>query len=261
MKKLLLAANSRLVGTYLIIIFILVWQFSHSFGWTNPLYVTPFTAVLEDGAYIGIGKILIHISISLKRVLLGFAISTAAALPLGFILGGGIPKVAQVLKPLFLFLQQIPPYILYPVFMLIIGPGENGILLVIFWSVFWPVLNTTMQGVGDLDAKLVRCARAMSANRFVIFFKVVLPAVFPSLMRGIRSGLTMGFLMLIGAESMGADSGLGWMINNAQRMAWVPRVYLGALIVCIVGFLLNWWLGVIERTFIDWKQLVEVNND
>jgi NitT/TauT family transport system permease protein len=252
-KKLILSANEKLAGAYLIIAFILVWQFSHSFGWTNPLYVPPFTAVLDDGAYIGIGKILIHISITLKRVLFGFAISTLAALPLGFVLGGGVPKLARVLKPLISFLQQIPPYILYPVFMLAIGPGENGIHLVIFWSVFFPVLNTAIQGVGDIDAQLVRAAKAMGANGAEVFLKVVLPGVFPSLMRGVRSGLTMGFLMIIGAESMGADSGLGWMINNAQRMAWVPRVYLGALTVCIVGFLLNWWLGVIERTFVDWK--------
>jgi len=258
MIKLLSHIHSKLSGTYLIIIFILVWQFSHNFGWTNPLYVPPFTTVIDDGAYIGISKILIHISISLKRVIVGFAISASIALPLGFVLGGGVPKLAKVLRPLISFLQQIPPYILYPVFMLVIGPGENGIHLVIFWSVFWPVLNTTIQGVGELDAKLIRAARTMSAKGVTVFFKIVLPAVFPNLMRGIRSGLTMGFLMLIGAESMGADSGLGWMINNAQRMAWVPRVYLGALIVCIIGFLLNWWLGVIERTFVDWKQVTEV---
>ncbi|MDR2606712.1 MAG: ABC transporter permease [Oscillospiraceae bacterium] len=258
MKKFLHAANDKLVGTYLIIAFILLWQFSHSFGWTNPLYVPPFTKVVDDAAFIGIGKILIHISISMKRVIVGFAISTAVALPLGFVLGGGVPKLADVLKPLIAFLQQIPPYILYPVFMLIIGPGENGIQLVIYWSVFFPVLNTTLQGVRDIDAALIRSAKAMSANSVTVFIKVVLPAVFPSLMRGVRTGLTMGFLMLIGAESMGADSGLGWMINNAQRMAWVPRVYLGALLVCIIGFLLNWWLGVIERTFVDWKQTAEV---
>ncbi|MDR2615864.1 MAG: ABC transporter permease [Oscillospiraceae bacterium] len=253
----LTSLNKRLMGSYLIILFILLWQFAPSFGWTNPHYVPPFTTVLGDGAYIGISKILIHISISLKRVLVGFAVAMTAGLPLGFILGGGVPKVAETLRPLIAFLQQIPPYILYPVFMLIIGPGENGIHLVIFWSVFWPVLNTTIQGVGAMDAKLIRCARTMNAGVVTVFFKVVLPAVFPNLMRGVRSGLTMGFLMLIGAESMGADSGVGWMINNAQRMAWVPRVYLGALIVCSVGFLLNWWLGVIERTFVDWKPVAE----
>jgi NitT/TauT family transport system permease protein len=253
LKKLLVSINDKLIGTYLIVLFILVWQFASNFGWTNPHYVPPFTTVLADGAFIGAEKIFIHIAISLKRVVVGFTIACLAGLPLGFILGGGIPKVAEVLRPLITFLQQIPPYILYPVFMLIIGPGENGIHLVIFWSVFWPVLNTTTQGMREIDAKLIRCARSMSASGLTVFFKVVMPAVFPNLMRGIRNGLTMGFLMLIGAESMGADSGIGWMINNAQRMAWVPRVYLGALIVCIVGFLLNWWLGVIERTFVDWK--------
>jgi NitT/TauT family transport system permease protein len=245
------------MGWYLIIAFILIWQFAPDLGWTNPTFVPPFSRVILDGADIGMVKILVHVSISLKRLLIGFAISVALALPAGFVLGGGLPKAAAFIRPLTAFLQQIPPYILYPLFLLIIGPGENGIHLVIFWSVFWPVLMTTIQGVQEMDAKLIRCARAMCAKGWTVFFKVVLPGVFPNLMRGIRSGLTMGFLMLIGSESMGADSGIGWMIHNAQQLGWIPRIYLGALIVCIVGFILNYWLGVVERAFVDWKPVTE----
>jgi NitT/TauT family transport system permease protein len=257
MKRILSAVNNRLIGFYLIILFILVWQFAPDLGWTNATFVPPFSRVMRDGAEIGIVKILIHICISMKRVIIGFAVSAALALPLGFALGGGAPRVAAFLRPLMQFLQQIPPYILYPLFLLVFGPGENGIHLVIFWSVFWPILTTTMQGVHEIDPKLVRCARSMSAGSVTVFFKVVLPAVFPNLMRGVRSGLTMGFLMLIGAESMGADSGIGWLIHNAQGLGWIPRIYLGALIVCVVGFGLNYWLGVVERTFVDWKEVPE----
>jgi NitT/TauT family transport system permease protein len=193
-------------------------------------------------------------------VIIGFSVSAALALPLGFILTGGLPRVSAFLRPLFAFLQQIPPYILFPVFLLIFGPGENGIYLVIFWSVFFPILFTTMQGVREIDAKLISAARALNCNGFTVFYKVVLPATFPSLMRGVRSGLSMAFLMLIGAESMGADSGIGWMINNAQKLGWIPRIYLGALIVCIVGFALNYGLGVIERVFVDWKPAAELKS-
>ncbi|MDR3310855.1 MAG: ABC transporter permease [Oscillospiraceae bacterium] len=257
MKRLLLKINNKLMGTYLIILFLLVWQFAPDLGWTNPTWIPPLTTVLSEGADLGVAKTIIHMCISLRRVVIGFAVSVAAGLPLGFILGGGVPKLSSFLKPLISFLQQIPPYILYPLFLLVFGPGEKGIHLVIFWSVFFPILNTVIQGVGELDAKLLRAARAMSANGFEVFFKVVLPAVFPSLMRGMRSGLTMGFLMLIGAESMGADSGIGWMIHNAQGLGWIPRIYLGALIVCVVGFLLNYLLGVIERVFVDWKPVAD----
>jgi NitT/TauT family transport system permease protein len=115
------------------------------------------------------------------------------------------------------------------------------------------MFTTTMQGISDIDPDLIRCARTMGAKGPSVFIKVALPAVFPNVMRGIRTGLTMGFLMLIGAESMGADSGIGWMIHNAQGLGWIPRIYLGALIVCITGFALNAGLGAAERVFTDWK--------
>jgi NitT/TauT family transport system permease protein len=258
MKKLAKAINNRLMGVYLIILFIVLWQVAPILGLTNATFVPPFSTVVADGVNLGIVKILIHICISLKRVIIGFSVSAVIALPLGFILGGGIPKIASVLRSLIAFLQQIPPYILYPVFLLIFGPGENGIYLVIFWSVFFPVLNTSIQGISEIDPALVKAARAMNCNGLQVFFNVVLPATFPSLMRAIRSGLSMAFLMLIGAESMGSDSGIGWMINNAQKLGWISRVYLGALIVCVVGFALNYALGVIERVFVDWKPVVKL---
>jgi NitT/TauT family transport system permease protein len=242
---------------YLIIAFILVWQFSSKFGWTNATFVPPFTTVLTEGADLGLARILVHIAISLKRVVFGFALSTVIALPLGFVLADGAPKLAAFLRPLMQFLSQIPPFILYPLFLLVIGPGENGIYIVIFWSVFWPVLFTTMQGVNDIDPRLIRAAKSMRASTGDVLFKVIFPAIFPNVMRGIRSGLTMGFLMLIGSESMGADSGIGWMIHNAQGLGWIPRIYLGALIVCVVGFLLNGALGAVEKTFVDWKEVPE----
>lgn len=255
MKRFLISFHNKAVRFYLILLLILAWQIVPSIGLADPTFLPPFTAVLADGAQLGIVKIIVYICISLKRVIIGFAAATVLALPLGFILSGGVPHIAEVLRPLFSFLQQIPPYILFPVLLLIFGPGENGIYIVIFWSVFFPVLFNTMQGVNDLDAKLVKAARTMDCSNFQVFYKVVLPATFPCLMSGIRSGLTWAFLMLIGAEGMGADSGLGWMISNAQKLGWIPRIYLGALIICIVGFALNYGLGIIERIFVDWKQV------
>jgi NitT/TauT family transport system permease protein len=114
-----------------------------------------------------------------------------------------------------------------------------------------------MAGIQNVDPLLVRCAKAMSAGPVTIFFKVVLPAAFPAIMTGIRSGLTMSFLMLIGAESMGADSGLGWLIHNAQSMGFVPRIYLGAILVAGVGLLLNVLLEALEKSIVDWKETTE----
>jgi NitT/TauT family transport system permease protein len=260
MKKFLLAANGKLAGRYLIILFIIAWQLIPSLGWANPTFVPPFSMVVADGADMGIIKIAAHVCISLKRIFTGFFYAAAAALPLGFVLSGGLPKASRFLRPLISFLEQIPPYILYPVFIFLFGPGENSIQLVIFWSVFFPLLITTIAGVQALDERLLRAARAMACSGPRLFFKVVLPGALPSLMGGIRSGFTMAFLMLIGAEGMGADSGIGWLINNSQKLGWIPRVYFGALLACVVGFLLNLGTGAIERVFVDWKPALRLES-
>lgn len=257
MIQFLRQVNSKLMSLYLFILLILVWEIVPRTGLVSPVFVPPFSRIVQVGIDLSLTKILLYISVSLKRVFVGFLISTALALPVGFILAGALPAVARFIRPLTVFLSQIPPFILFPIFVIIIGVGEGGIYTVIFWSSFWPILFTTIAGIQNVDPLLVRCARAMSAGRVQIFFKVVLPAAFPAIMTGIRSGLTMSFLMLIGAESMGADSGLGWLIHNAQSMGFVPRIYLGAILVAGVGLALNYLLEALEKSIVDWKEIPE----
>jgi NitT/TauT family transport system permease protein len=257
MKKILSLVNNKLMGFYLIIAFLVFWEVAPKTGLANPIFVPPFSKVLLEGEQFTLVKILINIAVSMKRVVIGFSISTVLSLPLGFVLAGAFPKVVGFIRPLTLFLSQIPPFILFPIFVIISGPGEKGIYTVIFWSSFWPILFTTIAGVQHVDARLIRCARAMKATSSDIFFKVVLPGAFPTIMTGIRSGLTMSFLMLIGAESLGADSGLGWLIHNSQTMGFIPRIYLGALLVALVGFFLNYFTETVEKNVVDWKEVAE----
>jgi NitT/TauT family transport system permease protein len=256
-KKILFGLNDKLMNVYLLILFILLWQFAPALGWTNPIFIPSFSTIIYEAAALTLPKVLMHVGHSLRRVIVGFVICMAAALPVGFILAGALPRIAAVLQALMKFLSQIPPYILYSVIAIVSGPGEKAITFVIVWSAFWPVLFTTIQGIGDIDARLIRCARSMSAGHISVFFKVVVPAVFPNLMRGVRQGMTMAFLMLIGAESMGAQSGIGWLIHNAQVMGYINRIYLGALLTAVIGFLLNFTMTYIEKKLTVWKEVSE----
>ncbi|MFD1774650.1 ABC transporter permease [Paenibacillus rhizophilus] len=257
MIKALKSIHNALTSYYLLFLVIVIWELAPRLGWVSAVFVPPFSRVIKVGADLGLVNILLYIAISLKRVFVGFLLSTFLALPLGFILAGALPWLARFIKPFTLFLSQIPPYILFPVFVIIIGIGEGGIYTVIFWSSFWPILFTSIAGISQVDPLLVRAAKAMNASRIQIFFKVVLPAAFPAIMTGMRTGLTMSFFMLIGAESMGADKGLGWLIHNAQSMGFIERIYLGAVIVAAVGALLNFILDFLEENIVDWKEVAE----
>ncbi|MDR0818430.1 MAG: ABC transporter permease [Oscillospiraceae bacterium] len=257
MKRFLVAANNKMMGFYLLIAVLILWQIAPAMGWVNPTYIPAISTIASESAVMGAGAVFTHIGISLRRVLLGFICCVAAGLPLAFILGGAIPQAALVLRTLMQFLSQIPAYILYPVITMIWGVGEGSIELVIFWAGFWPILFTTIQGIQDIDPKLIRAAQAMSANPFFLFFKVIIPAVFPNIMRGIRLGMSNCFLILIGAETMGGKEGLGWLISNSTRMAKINRVYLGAFLAAILGFALNFAMQKLESRVTKWKEVPE----
>lgn len=252
--------NNKLMNVYLLVLFIVLWQAAPALGWVNPVFIPSFSAVLDGAIAMTPGVLLLHIGHSLRRVVTGMAICMALALPFGFILGGALPKTAAALRALMNFLAQIPPYILYAVIVIAAGPGETAITFVIVWSAFWPVLFTVIEGVKDIDARLIRCAKSMNARTVQVFCKVVFPAVLPNLMRGLRQGLTLGFLMLIGAESMGAKSGIGFLIHNAQVMGYISRIYLGALLSAVLGFLLNFATGLIEKKLVVWKEAENEKN-
>jgi NitT/TauT family transport system permease protein len=250
----LLFLNNKLMSVYMLILFIALWQAAPALGWVNPVFIPAFSTVLRGAVEMKAGTLLLHIGTSLWRIVTGMLFCMALALPFGFILGGALPKTATALRALMNFLAQIPPYILYAVVVIAAGPGETAIAFVIVWSAFWPVLFTVIEGVKEIDPRLIRCAKAMNAHTVQIFFKVVFPAAFPNLMRGLRQGLTLGFIMLIGAESMGAKSGIGFLIHNAQVMGHISRIYLGALLSAVLGFLLNFATGRIEKKLVVRKE-------
>jgi NitT/TauT family transport system permease protein len=250
----LLFLNNKLMSVYLLVLFIALWQAAPALGWVNPVFIPSFSTVLDGAVKMTLGTLLMHIAQSLRRVVTGMAVCAVLALPFGFILGGALPKTAAALKALMNFLAQIPPYILYAVIVIVAGPGEAAITFVIVWSAFWPVLFTVIEGVKEIDPRLIRCAKSMNAGGIQVFFKVAFPAAFPNLMRGLRQGLTLGFLMLIGAESMGAKSGIGFLIYNAQVMGNISQIYLGALLSAALGFLLNFATGLIEKGLVVWKE-------
>lgn len=254
LKKVLLAIHQKIISVYVIVAVFILWQALPSAGLVNSHFFPPFSEVVAESFNLGWGNIITDIVTSLRRVIIGFFVATAVALPFGFILAGALPRLARLLNPLMVFLSQIPPFILFPVFVIIFGIGEGGIFTVIFWSSVWPVLFSTITGTQLVDPVLVKCARSMNSNPAIIFFKVILPGALPSIMTGLRSGMTFCFMMLIGAETMGASSGLGWQINMAQRMAVVPRIYLAALIAAIVGLAINYLIEWFERNTIVWKE-------
>jgi len=204
MLKILSIINKKLISLYVIIAFFILWEVAPRIGLADPQFMPPLSHVLASAKQVTILAIILDTAVSLKRIIIGFTLSTVLAVPIGFLLGGAFPWLAKFFKPLLNFLSQIPAFILFPVFV-------------------------------------------------IIFFKVIIPAALESIIIGMKTGMSMAFMMLIGAESLGADSGLGWLIHNAQSMGFVPRIYLAVILVAVLGLVVNYVFQWIEESIIIWK--------
>jgi NitT/TauT family transport system permease protein len=155
--------------------------------------------------------------------------------------------------------RQISALALFPVFILIFGIGEVSKAIIIFWASFWPILLNTVVGVKNIDPILIRSARSMGANGGKLFFNLIVPAAAPSTFTGIRLGASYAFMVLVAAEMVGANSGLGFLVLNSQETFKIPEMYAAIITLCLFGLLINYILLELERRATKWRQ-VRVGN-
>ncbi|ACM20842.1 ABC transporter, membrane protein [Geotalea daltonii FRC-32] len=251
----LAALNNRLLDYYVGIALLVLWELAPRLKWIDSQFVPAPTAIITEGAKLASsGELLVHIAISLQRTLQGLFFALIVAIPLGFILAGWFPRLTRFLGPLLRLLGEINAFSLFPLFVLFFGIGELAKFSIIFWSCLWPILFTTIAGVRGVDPLFVKLARSMGSGRLLLFFKVLLPGALPSIFTGIRLGATVAFLMLIAAEMIGASTGLGWLIHNSNVNFIMPRLYLGAVLVALLGMALNYGLHWLELRVVRWKE-------
>jgi sulfonate transport system permease protein len=193
----------------LLVGFLAFWQIGSSFGWINATVFPPLDKILA-ATWTGVvgGALLDDIAISLQRSGLAFAAAVGLGIPLGLFMGQ-IRAVEQALDPILQFFRQTSALALYPVFILLLGLGEASKVFVIFWATLFPILLATIGGVKEVDRKLIEMAATFGASRATIFRRVVLPASVPSIFVGLRLSATTALLLLIAAEMIGANKGLG----------------------------------------------------
>ena len=254
MAGLLKLLNDRLMDYYGVAALIILWEIAPRLGWIDSQFFPSPSTIIAEGQKLWVeGTLFEHITISLQRTFLGLICASALAIPSGFILGGWFPRFTRYLSPLLNVFGQINAFSLFPLFVLFFGIGELAKFSIIFWSCLWPILFTTIAGVQGVEPLFLKLARSMGGRGGILLFKVLLPGALPSIFTGVRTGATVAFLMLIAAEMIGASSGLGWLVHNSSINYLIPRLYLAALIIALLGMALNYLIHWFETRFIRWK--------
>lgn len=233
--------------------FVILWQVASRLGWISPAVFPPLDRIalaLWDG--LTSGALLDDIAISLQRAGLAFVAAVALGIALGLLMGQW-PAVERALDPLLQLLRQTSALALYPVFILLLGLGEASKVFVIFWATLFPILLATIGGVKEVDRKLIEMARSYGANHVQVFRRVILPASVPAIFVGLRLSATTALLLLIAAEMIGANKGVGFQVMNAQYNFQIPLMFAAIFLLAFLGLAANAVLVALQRRLCRWS--------
>jgi len=193
---------------------------------------------------------------SLYRVLVGFALGTALALPLG--LAMGYSRLANTLfDPLVQVLRPIPPIAYIPLAILWFGLGNPPAFFLISLGAFFPVLVNTIAGVQHVDGIYLRVARNLGAGRATTFRRVILPAAAPYIMAGARIGMGTAFIVVIVAEMIAVNNGLGYRILEAREYMWSDKIIAGMFTIGLLGLGIDTLMNRLSRWLLRWHRGLE----
>ncbi|WP_030861684.1 ABC transporter permease [Streptomyces sp. NRRL S-37] len=229
---------------------IALWWAAAAAGFKLP---TPPEVVSRAGTLIADGTLGEDVLASLTRVLIGFALGTAVAVPVGFLMGWyGIAR--GLMEPWIQFFRTVPPLAIIPLAVVVMGIDETPKIFVIFLAAFLACVISTFQGVVNVDRTLINAARVLGAGDAVIFARVVVPASTPFILVGMRVGLGSAWATLVAAELIAAQEGLGYRMQNAQLYYDLPTIFVGLISIGILGLLMDRILLLAERKLTGWQE-------
>jgi NitT/TauT family transport system permease protein len=250
-KRLIAFISSKI----LIFILLALWQILPDIGVLRRAYLS--TPVEVAGSIVSLavnGQLQIHLWISLKRILSGLGIALAIGIPTGLFIGR-IKWVEHLLDSILQLSRQVSALALFPVFILFLGIGETSKMAIIFWASLWPILINTISGAKNVEPIYIKSVLSMGANRKMVFTKVILPASVPAILTGIRLGCAYAVMVLVAAEMIGANSGLGFLVTNSQETFMIPQMYGAIVLLALLGIALNYILTRIERGLTGWREV------
>jgi NitT/TauT family transport system permease protein/sulfonate transport system permease protein len=240
-------------GVLGIAIFFGLWQAASSAGLTNT-FLLPSPAMLASAFWTELtaGSLVKDTLASLQRVMIGFVLAALVGVVLGVLLGWS-RVLADFLKPIVEGLRPIPPIAWTPIAILWFGIGDAPGYFLVFIGAVFPVFVNTFAAVRNIDRNYVNAALCLGASPRLLIVDVLIPASLPVIFPGLRIALGVGWMCVVAAELIAAQSGLGYAIQNNRVLMQTQNVVVGMITIGILGFLMNAAMAWVERRLMAWK--------
>lgn len=222
---------------------------------TRALLPPPQDIVVAAWELARSGELWRHFRDSIKREFVAFLWATIS-IPIGIAMGWWKAVEDQV-DPLIEVLRPVPPLAWIPLSILWFGIDDTQNQFIIFLGCFFPILLNTIAGVKGVEPNLVRAARCLGAGEAAILWRVVLRAALPHIITGIRVGLGVGWMALVAAELVGANSGLGFLINDARTVLRTDYVIVGMATIGLVGLAIDRAIRFAGARLLPWSRAMQ----
>ena len=193
-----------------------------------------------------------HILISTARVFGAFLLACVIGLPLGLAMGMS-PLIRGIFDPPIEFYRPIPPLAYLPLMIIWFGIGETSKVLLIFLSVFAPIVLGARSGVKSAAIEQIHAAYSFGATRWQVMRHVILPSAMPEILTAMRVGIGFGWTTLVAAEMVAATKGLGYMVLSASQFLQTSVVIMGIFVIATIAFAFDLLMRFLERRLVPWK--------
>jgi len=226
-------------------------------GWVSSNLLPTPTDVVRALVDLGGRTVLGHLAASTARVAAGYAIGAALAVVAGSLVGLS-SSARALLDPSFQALRAIPSLAWVPLLLLWLGIGEAPKLAMIAIGAFFPIYMGVVAGIRGVDRKLVEVARLMRLRPVALVRRVLLPAALPSVMTGLRNGLSLAWMFMVAGELIAASSGLGYLLTDGRETSRADLVLAAIVLLAMLGKLSDAAMAAVERRLLSWRDTVDV---
>ena len=228
------------------------WQIASAFGWLSTrILPAPVEVLTAAWTLAASGELWTHVKVSAGRALAGLAVGGSLGLLLG-LLTGSLRVFETLLDSSIQMVRNIPALALIPLVILWFGIEETAKLFLISVSVFFPIYLNTFHGIRNVDPALIEMGRTYGLSRWQLYRQIILPGALSSILVGLRFSLGLMWVILIVAETISAQAGIGYLTMNAREFLQTDIVLVGILLYALLGKLADVFARGLERYWLRW---------
>lgn len=252
-KSAVFLRHERAVAAASPVVLLLLWEAFARAAFLDPRFFPSPTAIV--GTFYSVlvsGELVNHIAVTLSRIIVGYLMGAVPAVVVGLVIGRW-SLLRAFASPIIFALYPIPKVAILPLIMLIFGLGEMSKYVVVAIAVFFTALVNTIGGVVGVHKVHLDVAKNFNASRLDFYRRVILPGALPEIFTGLKLAMSIALVVIVTAEFVGAQSGIGVMIFESWHLFAIDRLYVGLVVISFVGFMLSLLFEELERRLIPWR--------